>query len=127
MSDGVFVDGDLPKCRMSYSLDKYLYTKHSANLKDKRGPAPLSKQSRSNTVLSNRNNLSHMWKLKFSSNLIKGLGWDLKHSSAQQALATQYDEKENGGLPLHSESVRQPGSELDDTVKSWKGIMKNFY
>lgn len=27
MSDGVFVDGDLPKCQMSDSLDKYLYTK----------------------------------------------------------------------------------------------------
>jgi hypothetical protein len=38
--------------------------------------------------------------------LIKGLGWDLEHSSAQQVLATLYDEKKNGGLPLHSEAAR---------------------
>ena len=49
MSDGVFVDGDLPKCRMSYSFDKYLYTEHSAKLKDKWDPVPPSKHSRSNS------------------------------------------------------------------------------
>lgn len=35
---------------------------------------------------------------------VKGLERDLEHSSAQQVLATMYEEKENGCLPLHGQN-----------------------
>ena len=43
---------------------------------------------------------------------VKGLEWDLEHSSAQQVLVPPFKEKENCGLPLYNESVRKPLSEL---------------